>query len=85
MIRPKAIDAIPINDYCVCIVFDNGEVRIFDVKPYLNHNAYAELANPLLFQTVKPAGLRIEWIHGQDICPDCLYYNSVPHEYQEIA
>jgi hypothetical protein len=25
---------------------------------------------------VKPAGLSIEWLYGQDICPDELYYNS---------
>jgi hypothetical protein len=37
-----------------------------------------ELKNITLFNTAKPAGLSIEWLHGQDICPDELYYNSVP-------
>jgi hypothetical protein len=37
------------------------------------------LRSPAIFNTVKPAGLSIEWVHGQDVCPDELYYNSVPN------
>ena len=78
MIRPKAMDVIPQPDYCLLVVFSNGERRIFDVKPYLEFTAFIELKNLTIFNTVKPAGLSIEWIHGQDICPDELYYNSIP-------
>jgi len=28
----------------------------------------------------EPEGLSVEWIHGQDICPDELYYNSVANK-----
>ena len=75
--RPKAVEVTPQDDYCLLIAFNNNEKRLFDVKPYLNLIPFAELKNPLLFNTVKPAGLSIEWVHGQDICPDDLYYNSV--------
>ena len=78
MIRPKAIEVIPQNDFCLLITFSNNEKRVFDVKPYLDFKPYNELKNINLFNTVKPAGLSIEWIHGQDICPDELYHNSVP-------
>ena len=78
MIRPKAIKVLPQPDYCLLVTFSNNENRLFDVKPYLDFGNYNELKNPILFNTVKPAGLSIEWIHGQDICPDELYYNSVP-------
>jgi len=78
MIRPSAIDVEILPDYLVLVTFDNGEKRKFDVKPYLKHPAYRELESPVLFSTVKPEGLSIAWIHGQDICPDCLYYNSSP-------
>ena len=77
MIRPKAVHVIPQLDYCVLVTFSNGEKRLFDVKPYLNFKPFSELRNPVLFETVKPAGLSIAWLHGQDICPDELYYNSV--------
>jgi len=78
MIRPKAIDVIPQTDYCILVTFSNDEKRIFDVKPYLEFKPFIELKRSAVFNTVKPAGLSIEWIHGQDICPDDLYYNSVP-------
>lgn len=76
MLRPKAIDVIALENYCLLVTFNNQEKRIFDVKPYLDFKPFEELRNPLLFKTVKPAGLSVEWIHGQDICPDELYYDS---------
>ena len=78
MIRPLAIKVEPQSDYNILVTFDNGERRVFDVKPYLAHPAFQELKSPVLFATVKPAGLSVEWLHGQDICPDCLFYNSTP-------
>jgi hypothetical protein len=78
MIRPKAIDVEPRSDYCLLITFSNNEKRLFDVKPYLDFKPFNELRNTALFNTVKPAGLSVEWLHGQDICPDELYYNSLP-------
>jgi hypothetical protein len=76
--RPRAIEVTPQPDYCLLVTFNNNEKRIFDVKPYFDFKAFQELKTPALFETVKPAGLSIEWIHGQDICPDELYHNSVP-------
>ena len=78
MLRPKAVNVIPQENYKLLVTFNNNEKKIFDVKPYLDFKPFNELKNPTLFKTVKPAGLSIKWIHGQDICPDELYYNSVP-------
>jgi hypothetical protein len=78
MIRPKAVKVTPQDDYCLLITFSNNEKRIFDVKPYLDFKPFEELRNTVIFNTVKPAGLSIEWMHGQDICPDELYHNSKP-------
>ena len=78
MIRPKAIKVIPQPDYILLVTFSNNENRRFDVKPYLGFGPFKELTNPAIFRTVRPAGLSIEWMHGQDICPDELYYNSKP-------
>ena len=78
MIRPKAVDVVPQPDYCLLITFSNNEKRLFDVKPYLGFKPFMELKNMAIFNTVRPAGLSIEWLHGQDICPDELYHNSMP-------
>ena len=74
--RATAVETL--ENYEILVTFDNGEKRIFDVKPYLEYPAYKELKINALFKTVKIAGLSIEWIHGQDICPDELYFNSIP-------
>ena len=76
--RPKAIDVKPIEDYRLKIIFDNGEIKIFDVKPYLNFIQFEKLKDKKVFNTVKIAGLSIEWSNGADICPDELYNNSEP-------
>lgn len=74
--RPKAIDVKPLENYELMIFFDNGEIKIFDVKPYLNFIQFKDLKKKEMFNTVKIAGLSIEWSNGVDICPDELYNNS---------
>jgi hypothetical protein len=74
--RPKAIDVKPLKNYILEILFDNGEKKIFDVKPYLKFEPFKGLENEKEFKKVKIAGLSIEWENGADICPDELYYNS---------
>ena len=72
------MDVLPQTDYRLLVTFSNNEQRIFDVKPYLDFKPFNELKNETLFNTVKPGGLSVVWPRGQDICPDELYYNSVP-------
>lgn len=74
--NPKAIDVKALNNYELEITFDNNEKRKFDVKPYFKFKQFEELKDIKNFQTVKVAGLSIEWENGIDICPDELYNNS---------
>lgn len=74
--RPKALEVKPLENYVLEIKFDNGEIKRFDVKPYLNHKAFEQLKNLDIFNSVKIAGLSIEWENGADICPDELYNSS---------
>ena len=85
MIRPKAVEVSVLPEYCLLITFNNAERRVFDVKPYLDFQPFIELRNQVLFNTVKPSGLSVEWIRGQDICPDDLYYNSTPYSCNEVS
>ena len=74
--RPKVIDVKPLKNYMLEIIFDNGEKKFFDLKPYFKFKQFKELENEKEFRKVKVAGLSIEWENGADICPDELYYNS---------
>ena len=74
--RPKAIEVKPLKDYNIEIKFDNGEIKILDIKPYFKFKIFEELKEEDKFYRVKVSGLSIEWENGADICPDELYYNS---------
>jgi hypothetical protein len=76
--RPKAINVKPTDDYQLIVTFDNGEVKMYDTKPLIKGNWYGELKDKNVFNTVHIAGLSVEWENGQDVCPDDLYYSSVP-------
>ncbi|MEI6090855.1 MAG: DUF2442 domain-containing protein [bacterium] len=77
MNRIKPIKVKPLDNYFLEIEFSNGEVRKFDCKPYLNGDWYEELLEISKFNSVRIAGNTIEWTSGQDLCPDCIYDNSV--------
>lgn len=80
MLRPKPIEVKPLENYLLLISFSNGENKIFDVKPMISGTWFGELQDKSIFNTVKVSGNMVEWVNGQDICPDDLYYLSVPNE-----
>ena len=76
MLRPTAIAVQAQEDYTLRVTFDNGEIRQFDVKPYIKGEWYSELKDEKYFRTVFTNGYTVEWTNGQDLCPDELYDNS---------
>ncbi len=72
--RPKEV--IPLEDYYLEILFDNGEKKIYDMSKLIEEPFYKRLRNKTIFNTVKVKDITLEWINGEDICPDELYYNS---------
>ena len=78
MLRPTATEVIPLDNYLLKLMFDDGETRLFDVKPYIQGSWYKELLDPAYFRSVKTNGYSVEWVNGQDLCPDELYYCSQP-------
>lgn len=76
--NPRVVAVWPNPDYTLTLTFGNGEVRIFDVKPYLNIGIFQELQDYRFFNSVRPFLGSIQWKNGQDFCPDTLYLESVP-------
>ena len=64
------------DDYKILLTFTNGELKIFDMKPYLNKGFFKQLQDRSYFNTVKPFMDSIQWKNGQDLCPDTLYLDS---------
>ena len=78
--NPRVKKVIPEENYILRVTFANGEVRKFDVKPYLDKGMFKELKNISAFRAVRPAFGTIQWRGGQDLCPDTIYEESVPAE-----
>ena len=74
--NPRVKEVYPIEDYQLKLIFNNGEEKIFDVKPYLNIGIFKELQKPDIFQTVRPFLGSILWENNIDLCPDTLYIES---------
>ena len=71
--NPRVKNVVPNNNYTLTITFTNNEIKVFDVKPYLNIGIFKELKDESLFNSVKPFLGSIQWLNGQDFCPDTLY------------
>jgi hypothetical protein len=74
--NPRVKDVTPNRDYTVTLTFTNDEVKVFDMKPYLDIGIFKELKDLQLFNSVKPFLGSIQWKNGQDLCPDTLYLES---------
>jgi hypothetical protein len=75
--NPRIKKVTPNLDYTITLTFENGEQKIFDVKPYLDKGIFQELKDPKKFNSVKPCLGSIQWQGGQDFCPDTLYVESI--------
>ncbi len=76
--NPRIAEVTPNPDYSLTLKFTNGEVRRFDVRPYLEKGIFQELKDMQVFKSVKPSMGSIQWLNGQDLCPDTLYLDSQP-------
>ena len=74
--NPTVVSVKPEKDCILTLLFSNGEVRRFDVKPYMNKGIFRDLKDVSLFNTVQPDGLSIEWANEAALSPDTIYENS---------
>jgi len=82
--NPRVKDVDPNPDYTLTLTFQNGEVKIFDVKPYLHKGIFRELQDRSIFNSVRPFLGSIQWKNGQDLCPDTLYMEGKDLQTQTI-
>jgi hypothetical protein len=80
--NPRVKKVRPLDDFKLFIVFENGEERIFDVKPYLDKGIFTELRLLNKFNSAHVAGGTVQWENEADFCPDTLFEDSVPYKKQ---
>jgi len=65
------------DDYTLELIFENGEKRIFDMKPFFDKKPFFKLLNsPLFFKATVQYGTVI-WPGNIDIAPETLWSRSV--------
>ncbi|WP_142414170.1 DUF2442 domain-containing protein [Hathewaya massiliensis] len=72
-------DVKALDGYKLLLTFENGEVRLFDMNPYLNKGIFKELKDTSIFKSVKASFDSVEWENEADIDPETLYEDSVPY------
>ena len=65
------------DDFRLELMFDTGELKVFDVKPYLDKGVFQRLRDLSLFKQAYVAGGTVCWPHDLDIAPETLYDRSV--------
>jgi len=74
---PQVIAVEPKENHQVLLTFDNQEVRVFDMKPYINRSSFfKQLEDEEYFKTVRVSLGSIQWKNGQDLSPHTLYSKS---------
>lgn len=78
--HPKAVAVECCPDYQLAIEFDNGEHRVFDMKPFLDKGVFKALRDENLFRSVRVAYGTVAWYGRQcnlDLDPAVIYHESV--------
>jgi len=66
----------PLSGYNLELTFENNEVKIFDVKPYLDTGLYKILKDEKIFKMVKVIYVTVEWPNKADLDTEVLYEKS---------
>lgn len=77
--KRNVVNVTPMSNKQLLIQFENDDLRVFDVSPYISGEWFGRLADDNYFSTVHPCGATVEWADGQDIAPHELYENSIPY------
>ena len=74
--NPYVKSVKPQEDYCLLLTFENGEKRVFDLKPYLEKPVFKRLKNVVVFKTAQVVAGSVEWLGEIDLSYDTLYLES---------
>jgi len=73
----KLLDVKAIEEFKLKLIYDNSEIRIIDMKLYLNIGNFKKLNDINFFKTVRVSFDTIQWGKNIDFDPEVLYDISV--------
>ncbi len=74
--NPRAINVEYHSPFKLLVTFTNGEMKVFDLLPYLNFPVYQPLKNEQFCSKAKVQYGTIVWNEEIDIDPDRLFLES---------
>jgi len=75
---PPVREVVSHDDFSLSIVFDNGEKRLLDMRPYPDFGVFKKIHDYEKFKRVRVAFDTIEWDDGVDLDPEFIYAKSKP-------
>jgi Protein of unknown function (DUF2442) len=75
MEKVTAVQAL--EDYRLKVVFNTGDIKLFDCKPYLDRGVFSKLKDPGLFRQAYVAYDTVCWPGNLDIAPETLFDRGV--------
>lgn len=88
--RRKIKEVLPNEDFTLTVTFDNGEIKIYDVRPNLRgimepfndikrfKSVYLDEDGAVCWDIDPQKDSKINWNNKIDLCPDSIYIYSVP-------
>lgn len=83
--NPRIHRVRPMEDHQMEVIFENGEHRLFDLKPYLERGVFARLRNQAAFRAARVVAGSVEWPGEVDLSHDTLYLDSRPMAVPSLA
>lgn len=82
--NPRVIQAECRSDHSIVLTFNNGEMRHFDMRPYLDYPAFQPLCEVSYFLRGRAHHGTVVWPHEEDLCPDTLFLESKVLELAQV-
>ncbi len=83
--NPRITEVSPHADHTLTLTFANGEIRRFDLAPYLHYPCFAPLKQTAFFLLARCDHGTVAWPQNIDFEPDTLYLESKPIGQTEAA
>lgn len=76
---PKVVEVQPLPGHLLNLKFEEGEVRVFDMSPYIRPGTvFASLQNFEVFSSARVELGTVTWPNGADFAPETLFRKSTP-------
>jgi len=83
--NPRITAATAHDDYALLLTFTNGEIRLFDMAPYLGYPTFEPLRQATFFKLARASHGAVTWPKEIDFDPDTLYLEGLPVKLEEQA